>query len=142
MGKKYKLGVIGFAHMHVLTLMAEFAELPNVEWVACADTKAAVPSLSDEPGKGEQYATSCRVHRNPQSLPGLPGHATERRFDIVIVCAKTSDMVRLSQGGQSRCHIVVEKPMATTMPMPLEWRKAQHNNVSLAVTGPVLGSRQ
>lgn len=45
MGKKYKLGVIGFAHMHVVSLMAEFAELSNVEWVACADTKPAVPSL-------------------------------------------------------------------------------------------------
>src|SRR5437867_10262525 len=45
MPKTYRLGVVGFAHMHVNELMRVFAELPNVEWVACADTKPQQPEM-------------------------------------------------------------------------------------------------
>jgi hypothetical protein len=43
MKKTYRIGVIGFAHMHVNTLLDEFAKLPGVQWTACADTVPAVP---------------------------------------------------------------------------------------------------
>ena len=43
MAKTYRVGAIGFAHMHVNHLLDQFAKLPNVEWVACADTVPAVP---------------------------------------------------------------------------------------------------
>ncbi len=49
MTKTYRLGAIGFAHMHINGLLDAFARLPNVEWVACADTVPAVPSLSQAP---------------------------------------------------------------------------------------------
>src|SRR5690349_16465667 len=42
MAKTYRTGVIGFAHMHINELMRTFSEVPNVQWVACADTKPAV----------------------------------------------------------------------------------------------------
>lgn len=44
--KKYRVGVIGFAHMHVNTLIDEFSATGQVEWVACCDLPPAVPSLS------------------------------------------------------------------------------------------------
>jgi hypothetical protein len=49
MPRTYRLGAIGFAHMHVNTLLDRFAELPasgraDVQWVACADTVPAVPT--------------------------------------------------------------------------------------------------
>ena len=47
MSKTYRLGIIGFAHMHVNGLIDSFAALSNVEWVACADTHPAVPSISE-----------------------------------------------------------------------------------------------
>ncbi len=47
MAKTYRLGVIGFAHMHINELMRRFAELPNVEWVACADTVPVRPEKLD-----------------------------------------------------------------------------------------------
>ena len=49
MSKTYRLGIIGFAHMHVNGLIDSFAALSNVEWVAWADTHPAVPSISEEP---------------------------------------------------------------------------------------------
>ena len=45
MARTYRLGVIGFAHMHVNELMRRFNALPNVEWVACADTVPKRPEL-------------------------------------------------------------------------------------------------
>ena len=47
MAKTYRLGVIGFAHMHVNELMGQFAALPNVQWVACADTVPRVPETRE-----------------------------------------------------------------------------------------------
>ncbi len=38
MSKRYRLGIIGFAHMHVTHLATIFGDHPQVEWVACADT--------------------------------------------------------------------------------------------------------
>ena len=51
MSKTYRLGAIGFAHMHINSLLSRFDELPSsgvadVEWVACADTIPAVPSYT------------------------------------------------------------------------------------------------
>ncbi len=139
MGKKYKLGVIGFAHMHVLTLMAEFAELPNVEWVACADTKAAVPSLSDEPGtRGTNMQRAVESIGIPKVYEDYQDMLQNEDLDIVIVCCEN---VRhgevVTEVARAGAHIVVEKPMATTYADALRMAKAaQHNNVSLAVNWP------
>ena len=48
MARTHRVGVIGFAHMHVNGMIDSFAKLPNVEWVACADTVPIVPSISEE----------------------------------------------------------------------------------------------
>jgi hypothetical protein len=40
MTKTYRLGVIGFAHIHVNTLIDSFDALASVTWVACADNGA------------------------------------------------------------------------------------------------------
>lgn len=47
--KKYRIGVIGFAHMHINSLVKDFVDLGDkVEWVACADIKPLKPSISDK----------------------------------------------------------------------------------------------
>src|SRR5690606_28178074 len=38
MAKTYRVGIIGFAHMHIYYLADLFGEHPQVEWAACADT--------------------------------------------------------------------------------------------------------
>ena len=43
--RTYRVGVIGFAHMHVNELMRVFGAEPGIEWVACADT---VPEVAEE----------------------------------------------------------------------------------------------
>ena len=49
MSKKYRVGIIGFGHMHINNVAALFAEHPQVQWVACADTVPARPELRKAP---------------------------------------------------------------------------------------------
>ncbi len=49
MSHTYRVGVIGFAHMHVNNVAALFAQHSQVNMVACADTVPTVPELRDAP---------------------------------------------------------------------------------------------
>lgn len=49
MSHTYRVGVIGFAHMHVNNVAALFAQHPQVDMVACADTVPTVPELRAAP---------------------------------------------------------------------------------------------
>ncbi|MCP4381978.1 MAG: hypothetical protein GY798_11300 [Hyphomicrobiales bacterium] len=52
--KNYRVGVIGFAHMHVNELVRRFAEHERCEIVACADTVPLTPSNIDVEGSRAQ----------------------------------------------------------------------------------------
>ncbi len=66
MSRTYRLGTIGFAHMHVNGLLDDWARLPNTEWVACADTVPAVPSISELSG------TRKHALKRAQTVTGIP----------------------------------------------------------------------
>ena len=139
MTKRYRLGVIGFAHMHVNTLIDEFAELPNVQWVACADTKPAIPSLSREFGTRTanlQRAVECTGI--PKTYDDYREMLSKEHFDVIIVCSENARhgevVVDVATAGSN---VVVEKPMSTTYGDALKMVKAaQHHNVSLAINWP------
>ena len=43
MKKKYRIGLVGFAHMHVLDQIKPFLTMPErVEWIGAADLKPMV----------------------------------------------------------------------------------------------------
>lgn len=139
MAKTYRLGVIGFAHMHVNTLIDCFAELPDVEWVACADTEPAAPSLSQDFGtRGTNLKRAMEYTRIPKAYEDYREMLAKEQFDIIIVCSENSRhseiVIEIARTG---AHIVVEKPMATTYRDALLMANAaRHNNVSLAINWP------
>ena len=47
MSKKYRVGIIGFAHMHINGLVKSFHAHPQVELVACADTVPDRPEIRE-----------------------------------------------------------------------------------------------
>jgi hypothetical protein len=98
--KTHRLACIGFAHMHVNDLLDAFDRLPNVEWVACADTVPAVPSRS------EKRSTRRANLRRAQEVIGIPKVYDDYRalldaetLDAVIVCAENA---RQSRGDTAR----------------------------------------
>jgi predicted dehydrogenase len=141
--KNYRLGVIGFAHMHVNTLIDRFAELSNVEWVACADTIPATPSRTAKPSsrganvKRAQERTGIRrVYEDYRTM------LAEEQFDIIIFCPENAQHGPVAEAiaGQG-IHMVTEKPMAASLSGALRMvRAARANNVELMVNWPTTWS--
>src|SRR5579859_102555 len=112
----YRVAVIGLAHMHVNELMRRFAELPNVEMVAIADT--GVPELN-------RASPSTRAHTLAvaQSEVGIPRTYTDYRVlleherpDIVLLCPELSSTAEIgAEVASSGAHIVTEKPMTASL---------------------------
>ncbi len=135
----YRVGVIGFGHMHVNSLVDDFAAHPQVEWAACADTVPHTPSLSDEPG------TRKANLRRALEYTGIPRQYDEYRelldkesCDIVIVCSENALHGEVVEAAaDAGCHVLVEKPMASDFAGALRMvRAARLAGVRLVVNWP------
>jgi glucose-fructose oxidoreductase len=114
--QQYRVAVIGVAHMHVNELMRRFAELPNVEMVAIADTAPPEPN---------QTSPSTRAHtlRVAQSEVGVARlyqdyHALleQERPDIVLLCPELARTAEIGEViAQHGAHIVTEKPLTASL---------------------------
>lgn len=139
MAKRYRVGVIGFAHMHVNSLIDAFDALPNVTWVACADTVPDIPSRSTEP------ATRVANLRRAQEKTGIPrtydnyhDMLDNEQMDIVIFCPENARHAEVAEAIAAHgMHMVTEKPMAANLPQALRMaRAARAYNVELMVNWP------
>ncbi len=91
MAKKYRVGVIGFAHMHINTLMDEFKKMPGVEWVACADTVPETPSLSmKKDTRGANLKRAREVIGIPRVYDDYREMLKRDTYDIVIFCPENA----------------------------------------------------
>ncbi len=143
MSKNYRLGVIGFAHMHVNGLIDAFDKLPNVEWVACADTIPDIKPLSAKPSS--RAANLKRAHEET-GIPKMYGDyrdmLDEETFDIVIFCPENARHGEVAEAiARHGVPMVTEKPMAATFPDALRMvRAVKANDVALMVNWPTTWS--
>ncbi len=112
----YRVAVIGLAHMHVNELMRRFAELPDVEMVAVADT-----------GKPELNTSSPSTRAHTMSVArseiGIPHTYTDyrellerERPDIVLLCPELSKTADIGEDVvKYGAHIVTEKPLTASL---------------------------
>lgn len=116
MAKTYRVGVIGFAHMHINELMRSFAALPNVQWVACADTKPAVPELvTARFTRGWNRAHAHDDIGIPKVYDDYQELIEKERFDIVLFCPENASHGEVAQAIAAHgAHMVTEKPMAAS----------------------------
>lgn len=140
MPKTYRLGAAGFAHGHIFALIRAFAELPNVEWVAAADTVPAVPSLNR------------RTERSLQRMQDLVGPfkvyddyremLDKEQMDIVLFCPENSRHGEVAEAIAAQgAHMMTEKPMSASLADALRmWRAAQADDVRLFVNWPTTWS--
>lgn len=137
--KIYRVGAIGFAHQHINHLLDEYAKHPRVEWVACADTVPAVPSLCDKP------STRTYNLRRAHEVIGIPRVYQDYRellekeqLDIVIFCPENARHGEVGEAIANKgTHMVTEKPMAATLPDAIRMvRAARRNGVKLMVNWP------
>jgi len=130
--------------MHVNHLIDEFDALPNVEWVACADTVPAVKPLSEKP------ATRASNVKRAQEKTGIPKvyecyqeMLDKETFDIIIFCPENARHGKVAEAIAAKgIHMVTEKPMDASLSGALRMtRAAKANNVKVMVNWPTTWSR-
>ncbi len=139
MTKPYRLGVIGFAHMHVNELMKQFGSLPNVEWVACADTVPKVPekvTAMFTRDWNKQHALN--VIGIPKAYDDYKDMLDQEKFDIVIFCPENARHGEVGTAiAEKGAHLVTEKPMAARLSEARQMVKAaEKHHVRLMVNWP------
>jgi len=141
--KTYRIGVIGFAHMHITSLVEYFLELPNIEWISCADTVPKVPSISTEPGTRKanlKYIVDKtgikRVYEDYREM------LDREELDIVIFCPENSRHGEVAEAiAERKIHMITEKPMAASLSDALKMvRAVRKNGVKLVINWPTTWS--
>ena len=141
--KRYRAGIIGFAHMHVNSLAAQFAAHPRVDLVSCADTEPARPEV-----RAARYSREWN-RDHVLSRFGIPSSYEDyhkmlvmENLDIVIVTSENvqhPDVVEAcaAQGA----NVCVEKPMAASLSDGLRMARAcRAAGTTLVVNWPLTWS--
>jgi predicted dehydrogenase len=135
----FRVGVIGFAHMHVNELVNQFVQSGRSRIVACADTEPRTPSRTRV--EGSRYANLMRALASPGSPRAYRDYREmldKEELDIVIMCPENARHGEVAEAAASHgAHILTEKPMAARLDearsMAAAARKA---DVCLAVNWP------
>lgn len=143
--KKYRLGIIGFAHMHVNNVAALYAKHPQVQWIACADTTPIVPELREAP-----YTRAWNLKHTltnigvPRSFTNYHEMLDKEKFDIIIVCSENAQHADIVEACAAKgVNVCVEKPMASSYSHALRMARAcQTAKVTLLVNWPTTWSPQ
>jgi predicted dehydrogenase len=106
--------------------MRTFAEVPGVEWVACADTKPARPELV------EARFTRDWNKRLAHETIGIPRvyddyreMLDKERFDLVLFCPENARHAEVAEAIAAHgAHLLTEKPMAATLSQALRMARA------------------
>ncbi len=139
MPRTYRLGVIGFAHMHVNELIRRFNELPNVQWVACADTIPSRPELVEARStRGWNLRQAHEVVGIPKVYQDYREMLDKEKFDLVIFCPENARHGEVAEAIAAHgAHMLTEKPMSASLPEALRmYRAAQAHGVELFVNWP------
>lgn len=138
--KKYRVGVIGFAHMHVNALISKFAELPNVQWVACADSRPVPDDAPDVVGTRTASIKRALDHYGiPKFYEDYRDMLTDEKFDIIIFCPENARSGEIARAiAEHGAHMMTEKPMAAGLSEALSMAEAAENaGVTLATNWPI-----
>jgi predicted dehydrogenase len=117
MSGKHRVGVIGFAHMHINNVLGLFAKHPQVELVAGADVVPDRPEIRKGP-----YTRRWNLEHALEEF-GLPRSYDDYRemldaesLDVVICCSENAKHPEVvSACAAAGVHVCVEKPMAMNL---------------------------
>ena len=112
--KSWRVGVIGFAHMHVNELVDRFIATGRADIVACADTVPHTASLTTV--EGSRHANLTRTlgaPGGPRRYENYQEMLHREALDIAILCPEISQHADVTEAvARHGVHIVTEKPMA------------------------------
>ena len=143
MSNTYRLGIIGFGHMHINNVAALYAAHAQVEWVACADTQPECPELRVAPYTREWNLDNVVARFGiPKTYADYGEMLAKESFDIVIVTSENArhpDVVEACAAAGT--NVCVEKPMAMSLSDALRMvRACQATGTPLIVNWPLTWS--
>lgn len=134
-----RLGIVGFAHMHIEQMVTGFHSLPeDFAWLGCADMPPNTPSISSERGtRGQVMAAVVKKCAIPRVFANYRDLLDEKP-DLVIVTAENARHPALVAEILGRgIHVVLEKPMALALDGAVAMaRAARDGKAMLAVNWP------
>jgi len=140
MAKKYRVGAIGFAHMHINNVLALFGKHPRVKLVACADTVPDQPELREGPyTRGWNVKFALNEIGVPKTYGDYREMLAKEKLDIIVCCsenAKHPDVVEAC--AAAGVNVCVEKPMAASLAHALRMARAvQAAGTAMLVNWPM-----
>lgn len=123
---KIRIGIIGFAQMHITTMAETFLALPDrFEFIGCADTPCTLKPTSTQPGT--RLGTKAAVEKLCFPIPLYANYQDllNARPDLVIVtCENSLHGMVVTQALEMGIHVILEKPMATSIQDALQMQEA------------------
>jgi predicted dehydrogenase len=117
MSKKYRVGIIGFGHMHVNNVAALYAKHPQVEMTACADTVPLVPELREAPyTRAWNLKNALNNMGVKKAYEDYHDMLAKESLDIAIVQSENAQHPAIVEACASAgVNVCVEKPMAVSL---------------------------
>ncbi len=140
MQRNYRVGIIGFAHMHINHVAALFAEHPQVTMAACADTRPDIPERREAP-----YTRQWNQKHALEDIGVQKAYDTYEEMldveslDLIICCSENDKHPAVVEACAERgIHVCVEKPMAMDLSGARQMvRACQRAGTALAVNWPM-----
>ncbi|MDR3121954.1 MAG: Gfo/Idh/MocA family oxidoreductase, partial [Clostridiales bacterium] len=143
--QKYKVVIIGFAHMHINGVAKEFFEDPHMEIVALADTKPYIPELNPDGMFARNYNIAhCRKTFNiPRTYDSYIEMLDKEKPDIALICCENAIHPEvIEECGKRKIDCNLEKPMAMSLSGGLEIaRSISHHGHKVLVNWGIPFSR-
>jgi predicted dehydrogenase len=139
-GKTYRVGVIGFAHMHVNELVDRFIATGRADIVACADTQPRTPSMTMVEGSRQaNLKRTLAAAGGPRGYRDYQEMLRAEKLDIAILCPENGQHAEVAEAvARQGVHMVTEKPMAARLEDALRMASAAGKaRVTLAVNWPI-----
>ncbi|MBR4867286.1 MAG: Gfo/Idh/MocA family oxidoreductase [Clostridia bacterium] len=158
MDKRYKVVIIGFAHMHINDVAAGFYENPRIDLVACADTHPLVEEISFGPYTRTWNLKFAKEHfGNPRVYEDYVEMLDTEKPDLAIITSENFYHAEIVKACAARgVGVCIEKPMAISyadakiieevtreagvfaiVNWPITWRPYLHQMKRLADEGQI-----
>ncbi len=143
MTNMYRVGIIGFGHMHINNVAQLYNSHPQVEWVACADTVPLTSEVRKAPYTREWN------RENVMQKTGLSTYydsffemLIKEDLDLVIVTCENAQHAEVVEAcAQAGVNVCVEKPMAMTLGDGLRMvRACVSNSIAMVINWPLTWS--
>jgi predicted dehydrogenase len=138
--KTYRVGIVGFGHMHVNNVAALYADHPQAELVACADTVPDRAELRKAPYTREWNMEHALTHLGvAKGYDDYRQMLAQEQLDIVIVTSENARHAEIVEACASvGANVCVEKPMADSLSNALRMARAcQAAGTTLLVNWPL-----